>query len=412
VLVLFWTAVGLIAWVYVGYPLTAWAAARLRPFRPTPAGGAPAVVTIGIAAHNEARQLEARIANVFDQEVPFAIEVIVASDGSTDGSVALVERLASEDPRIRLLELERSGQTAAQRAIFAAAQGEIVVLTDAETRFAAGCLAALVAPFADPRVGAATGRLAWLDEDRTETSRNEGAYWRYEQWVRRLESRAGWLTAVTGALLAIRVSSYRDVPDHASMDHLLPLAVRDGGLLVVAVADAVASDRTVGGLREQFRNRSRTATRGIRANLSMAGRLTPWRRPTAFLAIWSHKILRWATPILAGIAGVSALALGFGGQPVYLVPVGVGLVAVAMAGVGWALRARGRPPRWGSLPLAIVVVNLAFLNGWLNLVLGRRIEAWHRDEWAAVPAATTVAGPLKAVELQRSQERTITRRKP
>jgi cellulose synthase/poly-beta-1,6-N-acetylglucosamine synthase-like glycosyltransferase len=387
VLVLFWIAVGLIAWVYVGYPLAAWVAARLRPFRPTPAGAGPTVVTIGIAAHNEARQLEARIANVLAQDVPFALEVIVASDGSTDGSVALVERLAADDPRIRLLDLERSGQTAAQRAIFGSARGEIVVLTDAETRFAPGCLAALVAPFDDPRVGAATGRLAWLDEDRTETSRNEGAYWRYEQWVRGLESRAGWLTAVTGALLAIRVSGYREVPDHASMDHLLPLAVRDDGLVVVAITNAVASDRTVGGLREQFRNRSRTATRGIRANLSMAGRLTPWRRPSAFLAIWSHKILRWATPLLAAVAGVSAIALGLGGEPVYLVPVGFAILGLVLAAIGWTLRAHGRPPRWGSLPLAMVVVNLAFLNGWLNLLLGRRIEAWHREDWAAVPAS-------------------------
>jgi cellulose synthase/poly-beta-1,6-N-acetylglucosamine synthase-like glycosyltransferase len=384
--VIFWTAVGLIGWVYLGYPLAAAVAARLRPFRATSGGPSPALVTVGIAAHNEARQLEARIANVLALEVPFALEVIVASDGSTDGSTALVERLAATDKRIRLLDEERGGQTAAQRAIFGAARGEIVVLTDAETRFALGCLAALVAPFADPRVGAATGRLAWLDGDRTETSRNEGAYWRYEQWVRGLESRAGWLTAVTGALLAIRASAYRDVPVHASMDHLLPLAVRDQGLVVVAVPEAIASDRTVGGLREQFRNRSRTATRGIRANLSMAGQLTPWRRPSAFLAIWSHKILRWGTPILAGIAGITALAIGLGGQPIYLVPVAVALFVLVLATVGWALRARGRPPRWGSLPLAIVVVNLAFLNGWLNLILGRRIEAWHREEWVAVPA--------------------------
>jgi cellulose synthase/poly-beta-1,6-N-acetylglucosamine synthase-like glycosyltransferase len=386
VVFVFWVAVGLIVWVYVGYPFAAAAAARIRPFRPTLTAPGPTLVTVGIAAHNEARQLEARIANALDQVVPFGLEVIVASDGSTDGSTALVERLAAGDKRIRLLNEERGGQTADQRAIFGAAHGEIVVLTDAETRFAQGCLAALVAPFSDPRVGAATGRLAWLDGDRTETSRNEGAYWRYEQWVRGLESRAGWLTAVTGALLAIRASAYRDVPVHASMDHLLPLAVRDRGLVVVAVPGAIASDRTVGGLREQFRNRSRTATRGIRANLSMAGQLTPWRRPSAFVAIWSHKILRWGTPILAGIAGVCALALGVRGQPIYLLPVAAALLVLGLAAVGLALRARGRPPRWGSLPLAIVVVNLAFLNGWLNLILGRRIEAWHREEWTAVPA--------------------------
>jgi cellulose synthase/poly-beta-1,6-N-acetylglucosamine synthase-like glycosyltransferase len=380
----FWIAAGLLSWVYVGYPAVLALISRLRPFRPAAGDAGPRLVSVGVAAHDEANQLEGRVANILEQAVPFDLEVIVASDGSTDGSVELVERLARGDHRIRVLGLPRGGQTAAQRVIFETARGDVVVLTDAETRFAPGCLAALVAPLADPRVGMTTGRLAWLDPDRTETSRSEGAYWRYEQAVRRYESRAGWLTSVTGALLAIRSSAYREVPDHASMDHLLPLGVRDQGLVVVAVQDAVASDRTIGGLREQFRNRSRTATRGIRANLSMAGRLTPWRRPTAFVAIWSHKLLRWATPILAILAGASSLLLALGGDPVWLVPVALGVVFVVLAAIGWFLRASGRPIGLLRLPLAVAVVNAAFLNGWLNLALGRRIETWHRTEWAAV----------------------------
>jgi cellulose synthase/poly-beta-1,6-N-acetylglucosamine synthase-like glycosyltransferase len=387
--VTFWVAIALLAWVYVGYPVTLALVARLRPFRLRPTGSAPRLVSVGVAAHNEADHLRERIANVLEQEVPFGLEVIVASDGSTDGSVELVESLAVRDDRVRVLSLARGGQTASQRAIFDVAAGDVVVLTDAETRFAPGCLAALVAPLSDPRVGMTTGRLAWLDPDRTETSRSEGAYWRYEQFVRSVESRAGWLTSVTGALLAIRATAYREVPDHASMDHLLPLGVRDQGLLVLAVPGAVASDRTIGGLREQFRNRSRTATRGIRANLSMARRLTPWRRPTAFVAIWSHKILRWATPILVAVAGISALLLAFGGQSAFWLPIAAGVVFLALALAGWRLRASGRPTGLSRLPLAIVVVNLAFLNGWINLMLGRRIETWHRDEWAAMPAAAT-----------------------
>jgi cellulose synthase/poly-beta-1,6-N-acetylglucosamine synthase-like glycosyltransferase len=380
----FWIAAGLLAWVYVGYPAVLVILSSVRPFRPAAGHAGPRLVSVGVAAHDEARQLEGRIANILEQTVTFDLEVIVASDGSTDGSVELVERLARRDDRIRVLGLARGGQTAAQRVIFETARGDVVVLTDAETRFAPGCLAALVGPLADPRIGMTTGRLAWLDPDRTETSRSEGAYWRYEQAVRRYESRAGWLTSVTGALLAIRSSAYREVPDHASMDHLLPLGVRDQGLVVVAVQEAVASDRTIGGLREQFRNRSRTATRGIRANLSMAGRLTPWRRPAAFVAIWSHKILRWATPILVILAGASSLLLALGGDPVWLVPVGLGVAFVVLAAIGWFLRASGRPIGLLRLPLAVAVVNAAFLNGWLNLVLGRRIETWHRTEWAAV----------------------------
>ena len=383
-LALFWLPLVALIWVYAGYPALAALVARIRPFRLHPADAGPRVVTVGIAAHDEARQLAARVADVLAQDEPFELELIVASDGSTDGSVELLDALAATEPRLRVLDLPWGGQTAAQNAIFAAARGEVVVLSDAETRFAPGCLAALVAPFADPRVGCTTGRLAWVDARRTATTRNEGAYWRYEQAVRRLESRAGWLTAVTGALLAVRRSAFRDVPAHASMDHLLPLYARDAGLTVLAVPDAVATDRGIAGLRDQFRNRSRTATRGIASNLSMAGRLAPWRRPSAALAIWSHKLLRWATPWLAALAGLGALWLGLTGAPAYLVVVAVGLALVVLAGVGWAVRAAGRrPPRITSLPLAIAVVNAAFVVGWLNVIRGRRIEAWHRSEWAA-----------------------------
>jgi cellulose synthase/poly-beta-1,6-N-acetylglucosamine synthase-like glycosyltransferase len=276
----------LLAWVYLGYPALVALLARVRPVH-LRAGGEPPTLTIAIAVHDEVGHVADRIADALDQQGPGSpvLEVLVGSDGSTDGTEAAVERVARADPRVRLLALPRAGQTPTQQALFDAARGSVVILTDAETRFAPGSLALLVAPFADQRVGASTGRLEWRDEGATATSRNEGLYWRYERRVRELESRAGMLTAVTGAFLAVRRGAYRPVPPRASMDHLLPLYVRQQGGLVVYVPEAVATDRPISGLREQFRSRSRTATRGIRANLSMAGRLAPWRHPEAALEI-------------------------------------------------------------------------------------------------------------------------------
>jgi hypothetical protein len=267
-----------------------------------------------------------------------------------------------------------------------------VVLTDAETRFAPGCLAALGDALRDPRVGCATGRLEWRSEDATATSANEGLYWRYERWVRSAESRAGLLTAVTGALLAARRSGYRPVPAEASMDHLLPLYVREAGGIVLYVPEARATDRPISGLNEQLRSRTRTATRGIRANLSMAGRLVPWRRPGAALAIWSHKLLRWATPWLIGWLAAGGLVAAADGASWYvLAPMAV-LAGLVLAAGGHMMSNRGhRPPRPIAFARAFAVVNLAFARASLDVVRGRRIAAWQPG--TAEPAAPRSDGP-------------------
>lgn len=382
--VLVWLPLGLLGWVYAGYPLVAWLLARVRPLRLEPVLPPPSL-TVAIAVHDEEAAIAERVADALAQEASGAriVEVLVGSDGSTDGTGPAVERLAATEPRLRLLDLPRAGQTPTQHALFEAATGDVVVLTDAETRFADGCLAALSEAMRDPRVGCATGRLDWRDEGATATSMNEGLYWRYERWVRGLESRAGLLTAVTGALLAVRRSAYRPVPASASMDHLLPLYVREDGGLVVYVPHAVATDRPISGLREQFRNRTRTATRGIRSNLSMAGRLAPWRRPGAALAVWSHKVLRWSTPWLIAWAALGGAALAASGRDTYVVLPAGAVGGLAAAAAGHVIAGTGRrPPRPLAFARAFAVVNLGFAIAWIDVLRGRRIATWHRTDVA------------------------------
>lgn len=376
---LFWVSVATLGWVYVGYPALVAVLARVRPVALRPSEPTP-TLSVAIAVHDEAAHIAERIDNVLEQAAAGApiAEILVGSDGSTDATDDIVTRLAAADPRIRLLSLPRGGQTPTQTALFAAARGDVVVLTDAETRFAPGCLTAMAEALRDPRVGCVTGRLEWRDESATPTSAQEGLYWRYERRVREMESRAGLLTAVTGAVLAVRRSAYRPVPPTASMDHLLPLYVREASGLVVYLPAALATDRPISGLREQFRNRTRTATRGIRSNLSMAGRLAPWRRPGAALAIWSHKLLRWGTPWFVGVAGLAGWA---NGGPYLLVPVGV-LVGAAAAVVAHVVIGTGRrPPVMLAFARSFAVVNIAFATGWANVLSGREIEVWHRAEW-------------------------------
>ncbi len=377
--VLFWLCTGLLAWVYLGYPLLALAYGRLRPVRLSTVEQWPDLVSVGIAVHDGGPEIDERMTNVLDQAPPFGLELIVASDGSTDDTAEMVRRRAETDSRIRLLDLPRVGQSAAQSAIFEAARGDIVVLTDIETRYVSGCLADLVAPFADPAVGCTTGVLRWHYDRRTQTAYHEGLYWRYEQRVRAWESRSGWLAAATGALLAARRSLFRPVAAHASLDQMLPLLARQAGLLVLARPEAIGWDQGTFGLDDQFRSRTRIATQGIEANLRVAFRVRAWRRPGTLLAIWSHKLLRWATPILGvSSAGAGAALYAAGESALYLLPAVAALVVMVAAGIGILARRLGvRVPLTG-FALTIVAVNAAFGLAWLNVILRRRVGAWKR----------------------------------
>lgn len=381
----FWIASGALAWVYVVYPIAARAYGHIRPARLAPRLRPPALVTVGLAVHNGAHEIEGRIADVFRQQVPFDLELVVACDGSTDDTPEIARRLAATDRRIKVLVLDRRGQSAAQAAIFEEARGDIVVLTDVDTRFAAECLAALVAPFADPRVGCTTGVLKWRYDEETQTARHEGLYWRYEQAVREWESRAGWLAAGTGAILAVRRSLFRPVAAHASLDQMLPLIACETGQRVVVVPSATGIDRGLYSVSDQFESRARIATQGIEANLHMALRILPWRQPGPSLAIWSHKLLRWATPYLALAAvGAGVVAYTETAEVVYLAPPAVATLVAGLALAGYMGVRLQRPLPATGFPLTFATVMLAFTLAWIRVALGRRVTAW-----GSPPRATT-----------------------
>ena len=374
----FWLCSALLAWVYLGYPLLVGLVARVRPMR-LELRDPPPTLTVAIAVHNGEAEIADRIADVIAQSdaSTHITQILVGSDGSTDGTDAIVTTIAATDPRIVLLSLPREGQSATQNALLGAASGDVIVLTDVETRYQPGCIHALAETFRDPRVGCATGRLEWRGERSTVTSADEGLYWRYERRLRDLESRGGFLAAVTGALLAARRRSAHPVPPSASMDQLIPLYMRQQGMAVVYVPDAVATDRPISGTREQFESRARTATQGIRANLAMVGRLTPWHQPRAFLSIWSHKLARWATPwLILGAAG-SGLALAATGSTTYGIVPAATVLGLGGAAGAQAIASRGRrPPRLLAMCRSFAIVNIAFALAWINLIRGRRFETW------------------------------------
>jgi hypothetical protein len=378
----FWGSVGLLVWVHLVFPGLVLLRARLRP-RPVAEAPITPSLSIVVAAHNEAAHIGPRIANVLAQAYPAdCLEVIVASDGSTDATNALVAAAANADGRVQLLALGRVGKIAALDAAVARAKGEILVFTDANTELAPGALAAIVRPFADPEVGGVAG---------DQRSRHHGdgagerAYWSLDRVLKVAESRAGSTISATGALYAIRRSLYEPPPPGVTDDFAISTGVVAAGRRLVFSDAAVAIEPVAPGGRRDYRRKVRIITQGLEGVRLRRALLDP--RRTGFYAVQlaTHKVLRrlGVVPLL-GIAASTPFLVGRG--PLYALAL---LAQLAVYGLGAAgLTLRGKVARLPilSLPAFFCLVQAAALHALVNVIRGRHIERWQTERDVAETA--------------------------
>lgn len=372
--VLFWVSATLVLYVYAAYPCLVAAWARLvdrQPRRaPFPAGRWPSI-SIVIAARNEAHRLPRRIANLLAQDYPGEREIIVVSDGSTDGPA---HALAPFGPAVRLIERASAGKPAALNAGVAAARGDVLVFVDARQRFAADSLRALVENFADPAVGGATGELI-LDAEAQPSSESQvgdglGLYWRYEKWMRKSESRIWSTLGATGAIYALRRSLWRPLPESTLLDDVLaPMRAVLAGYRVVFDDRARAFDRASSDAVTETRRKKRTLAGNYQILAHEPRLLLPVVNPVWWQYV-SHKVGRLVVPWALMLLFVSSVVLA-GSGAVYAVALALQVVFYALAAAGAALEARQRASR---VAFTFVVLNFSAIAGLMALRRGR--EVW------------------------------------
>lgn len=376
----FWVGVGTVAYAYAVYPLLVWLLARLR--RPRAGSGAVSMpaksFSVILAVHHEAARIRARLDELVEliEMTELPAELIVVTDGCTDGTVTLARSHPSS--LVKVLELaENEGKAQALSRGCAAAKGDILVFADARQRWAVDAVQRLLANFIRSEVGAVSGEL--LIDAPPGVLAGVGLYWRYERWLRRNEGRLHSTVGVSGSICAVRRELFRPIPQGVLLDDLYwPLQVVMQGRRVVHDERALAHDRLPDRATDEFRRKVRTLSGNFQLAALLPQALLPWRNPIWFQFV-SHKLLRLAVP---WIQLAVLVASGLLDEPFYRAAFVAQWLFYGLALLGLT-RGPGSRSRAATLSASFVVLNAAAWLAFWVWISGRVDSAWRKVTYDA-----------------------------
>lgn len=366
-----WVSLALCAYTYIGYPLVLKVMATLFARGVRKGSGEPLVSFI-IAGYNEEAVIAAKLENTLGLKYPLdKLQVIFASDGSTDSTVSIARRF--EDKGVVVLHHDgRRGKVSALNDAVLVAKGEILVFSDCRQRFDPLAVRALVENFNDPVVGAVSGEL--FIGSNGEGKASTGSYWEYEKSVRKSEAAFGSVMGVTGAIWAIRRSIFEPYPQAIILDDLYqPMRAVLKGYRVVFESGARAFDEASKKTKDEIRRKVRTIAGNWQVFFSMKGLFSPWQNRAVFQFV-SHKVLRVLVPfflLIAFTANIFAIDQSLYRILFYsqLLFYGLCLASVGAANIGF---------RSGLISLfhVFTVLNYSAVAGFVNFITGRQGVIW------------------------------------
>lgn len=333
------------------------------------------LVSVIVAAYNEEKVIEKRILNLLELEYPKEkIEFIIASDGSGDDTVNIVNKYSD---CITLLDLPRGGKVKALNAAVQCAKGEILVFSDANTMYEKSAIKKLVRHFEDDRIGCVSGQLRYeINSESGEGAKSEGIYWKYENYVKKQESNIGNLSGANGAIYAVLAADFKPIKAGIiNDDFYVSTRVLESGKSVIMDDEAIAYEKPNDDVDSQFKRHVRDGAGHYQAICVFWRLLFP--RHGAFVHI-SHRVCKWIVPFLMVVALITNLFLIK--YKIMLILMLLQLLMYAMVIVHYVLSKRnitfGFISRLVSIVFYFVSVNVALFCGFIRLISGKQKAVW------------------------------------
>ena len=328
-------------------------------------------VTLFVAVYNEGKVIREKLENSLSLNYPLdKLEIVVASDGSTDNTTEIVNGFS--DKRVILFEsLKRGGKNSVINEFINRCKGEVIVFTDANSFFEPDAIIKLTRNFTEEKVGCVVGKLKYVDE-KNAVGRGEGLYFRYESMLKGLESTHGTVVAATGSIYAMRKKLFTQLDLDIANDFAHPIQISAKGYRVVFEPEAVALEKATASTHEEFKRRVRIVTRGFTAFVRY------WRRYDMLKGMWgfcfiSHKLLRWFVPFF--LIAITIINLTLLESPLFRIILYVQLAFYSLALIGVFLRGSkfGKP---FTVPFYFCLINTAALVGIIKYFTGNRQAIW------------------------------------
>ena len=370
-----------VVYTWILYPLLLWLMSML-PSRVGCHAKSETIpfVSIIIPVHNEQEAIADKLQNCLDLVYPRdRLEIIVASDGSTDRTEEIVRMFSARGWRISWNESDRRvGKSGVQNLAATRARGDIFFFTDANTGMSPEVLQTMIDDLADPRVGLVTATVFFgnplFSNSEDAVEKGQGFYWRYELFLRAAESDLGILATGSGQALLIRRELFRLLPACYGDDCIMPLDVRLQGYRVVQDRQAIVYDTMPHSIEGELRTRIRMTARNWTGTLSRPEILNPLRFPLTSVGLVSHKLLRWLTPFFLAAIFISSTALYVRGRASLFLCLQIGFYLAAL--IGWWLARRQKSAWLFAYPFSFCLANVGFLLGIVKALRRQEIVAY------------------------------------
>ncbi|MDW7773813.1 MAG: glycosyltransferase family 2 protein [Desulfobulbaceae bacterium] len=377
---LFWITFGGIAYAYGGYTLLLWIfAGFVKENRPGPQTYKLPTVSLIISAYNEEDVIEEKILNTLSLDYPDdLLEINIVSDGSTDGTNEISARYRHKGLKLLVYE-GRIGKTACLNKAVPLCSGEIIIFSDANSMYDGNAVKELVRNFQYPAIGLVTGWTKYLSGKNTGTE-STGLYTKIEILTKKLETRLGSCIGADGAIFAIRRNLYQPLSDHDINDFVIPLNVLKKDFRVVLEPNAFCYEQTADDSKGEFARQVRITNRTLRALFNYKELLNPLRYPVISFKIISHKYFKFLTPcflIILLAANVLLLSHGFPYQILL-----VGQLLLYCISLSYYFFNENFQNRILALGYSFVLVNIAYLMGWIKYLTGESYSTWQPERKA------------------------------